>query len=91
MYLIIQICYLLGTLIGILGAIITEFVGNYEIVIYSIAILIGAASSITMVTALSITADFIGMKTENSALIYSIVTFLDKIITGLVVVFIEKW
>ncbi|XP_008558786.1 major facilitator superfamily domain-containing protein 12 [Microplitis demolitor] len=86
-----KICYLLGTLIGILGAIITEFVGNYEIVIYSIAILIGAASSITMVTALSITADFIGMKTENSALIYSIVTFLDKIITGLVVVFIEKW
>ncbi|XP_057319545.1 major facilitator superfamily domain-containing protein 12-like [Microplitis mediator] len=86
-----KICYLLGTLIGILGAIITEFVGNHEIVIYSIAILIGAASSITMVTALSITADFIGMKTENSALIYSIVTFLDKIITGLVVVFIEKW
>lgn len=44
-----------------------------------------------MITALSITADFIGIKTENSALIYSIVTFLDKIITGLVVVFIEKW
>ncbi|KAH0545603.1 major facilitator superfamily domain-containing protein 12-like isoform X1 [Cotesia glomerata] len=86
-----KICYLLGSLIGIIGAAITKFGGNYEIIIYLIAIFIGIASSITMVTALSITADFIGIKTENSALIYSIVTFLDKIITGLVVVFIEKW
>ncbi|XP_074098245.1 major facilitator superfamily domain-containing protein 12 isoform X2 [Cotesia typhae] len=86
-----KICYLLGSLIGIIGAAVTKFGGNYEIIIYLIAIFIGIASSITMVTALSITADFIGIKTENSALIYSIVTFLDKIITGLVVVFIEKW
>ncbi|CAD6244047.1 GSCOCG00013221001-RA-CDS [Cotesia congregata] len=86
-----KICYLLGSLIGIIGAAITKFGGNYEIIIYLIAIFIGIASSITMVTALSITADFIGIKTENSALIYSIVTFLDKIITGLLVVFIEKW
>ncbi|XP_034935138.1 major facilitator superfamily domain-containing protein 12-like isoform X2 [Chelonus insularis] len=86
-----KICYLLGILIGIIAAGIIEFAGNYEILMYVIAIFIGAASSITMVTALSITADFIGSRTETSALVYSIVTFLDKVVTGLIVIFIEKW
>jgi len=44
-----------------------------------------------MVTALSVTAELIGSRTERSAFVYSIVTFLDKIVTGLVVIFIEKW
>lgn len=86
-----KICYLIGALIGILAAIITEYAGNYELVIYLTAILIGIASSITMVTALSVTAELIGPRTENSAVVYSIVTFLDKVVTGLVVIFIEKW
>ncbi|XP_063980764.1 major facilitator superfamily domain-containing protein 12-like [Diachasmimorpha longicaudata] len=86
-----KICYLLGALIGILGAAVTEYAGRYEFIVYAVAILIGAASSITMVTALSVTAEIIGPRTENSALVYSIVTFLDKVVTGLVVVFIERW
>ncbi|KAF7989858.1 hypothetical protein HCN44_008532 [Aphidius gifuensis] len=72
-------------------SIITEYAGNYELVVYITAILIGIASSITMVTALSVTAELIGPRTENSALVYSIVTFLDKVVTGLVVIFIERW
>lgn len=82
---------MLGTLIGILSAVITEFGGNSPTVIYVVAVLIGAGSSITMVTALSVTAEIIGPRTERSAVVYSIVTFLDKVVTGLVVIFIEKW
>lgn len=86
-----KICYLCGALIGILSAAITEFGGSHGVVTYTIAILIGAGSSITMVTALSVTAEIIGPRTEKSAFVYSIVTFLDKVVTGLVVVLIERW
>ncbi|XP_043280672.1 major facilitator superfamily domain-containing protein 12-like isoform X2 [Venturia canescens] len=86
-----KVCYLIGALIGILASIVTAFGGSNELVVYTVAILIGAASSITMVTALSVTAELIGPRTENSALVYSIVTFLDKIVTGVVVILIEKW
>lgn len=84
-------CYFLGATIGLTAAIVTEFVAGNTTVVYVVAVLIGAGSSITMVTALSVTAELIGSRTERSALVYSIVTFLDKIITGLVVIFIEKW
>ena len=86
-----KVCYLLGTLIGILSAVITEYGGSSAAVIYIVAILIGSGSSITMVTALSVTAEIIGPRTERSAIVYSIVTFLDKVVTGLVVIFIERW
>ncbi|KAK9294440.1 hypothetical protein QLX08_010957 [Tetragonisca angustula] len=84
-------CYLLGTLIGILSAVITKYGGNSTAIIYIVAILIGSGSSITMVTALSVTAEIIGPRTERSAIVYSIVTFLDKVVTGLVVISIERW
>lgn len=74
-----------------MAAVVTEFVKSSTAVIYVVAVLIGTGSSITMVTALSVTAELIGSRTERSALVYSVVTFLDKIITGLVVIFIEKW
>ncbi|XP_033222432.1 major facilitator superfamily domain-containing protein 12-like [Belonocnema kinseyi] len=86
-----KVCYLLGALIGILAAIVIEFAGSNAAVMYSVAILIGAGSSITMVTALSVTAELIGSRTDRSAFVYSIVTFLDKVVTGLVVILIEKW
>lgn len=86
-----QACYLLGTLIGILSAVIIKYGGNSTAIIYIVAILIGSGSSITMVTALSVTAEIIGPRTERSAIVYSIVTFLDKVVTGLVVISIERW
>ncbi|KAL6438105.1 hypothetical protein ACFW04_004381 [Cataglyphis niger] len=86
-----KVCYFLGATVGLTAAVVTEFVAGNATVVYVIAVLIGAGSSITMVTALSVTAELIGSRTERSALVYSIVTFLDKIITGLVVIFIEKW
>ncbi|OXU18369.1 hypothetical protein TSAR_003217 [Trichomalopsis sarcophagae] len=86
-----KVCYLLGSLIGMAAAGVVEFAGSGAAVMYSAGVLIGAGSSITMVTALSITAELIGTRTESSALVYSIVTFLDKIVTGLVVIVIERW
>ena len=44
-----------------------------------------------MVAALSITADIIGPRTENSAFVYSVVTFLDKVLLGVIIFLIEKW
>lgn len=81
----------MGAITGTLAAIVTEFAGSNTAVIYTVAILIGAGSSITMVTALSVTAELIGSRTDRSAFVYSIVTFLDKVVTGLVVIFIEQW
>ncbi|XP_032664077.1 major facilitator superfamily domain-containing protein 12-like [Odontomachus brunneus] len=86
-----KICYFLGAVIGIIAAAVTEFAKSDTTIVYIIAVLIGAGSSITMVTALSVTAELIGSRTERSALVYSIVTFLDKIVTGLVVILIERW
>lgn len=85
-----KVCYFLGTLIGIISATVTEYGGTSKAILYIVAILIGSASSITMVTALSVTAEIIGPRTERSAIVYSIVTFFDKVVTGLVVIFIEK-
>nr|XP_034171566.1 major facilitator superfamily domain-containing protein 12-like [Osmia lignaria]XP_034171567.1 major facilitator superfamily domain-containing protein 12-like [Osmia lignaria] len=86
-----KMCYFLGILIGMLSAVVTEFAGKSAPIIYFVAVLIGSASSITMVTSLSVTAEIIGPRTERSAVVYSIVTFLDKVVTGLVVILIEKW
>ncbi|XP_014476796.1 PREDICTED: major facilitator superfamily domain-containing protein 12-like [Dinoponera quadriceps] len=86
-----KICYFLGAIIGTIAAAVTEFVESDTTIVYVIAVLIGAGSSITMVTALSVTAELIGSRTERSALVYSIVTFLDKIVTGVVVILIERW
>ncbi|KAL7302945.1 hypothetical protein TKK_0004172 [Trichogramma kaykai] len=87
---VVALCYLLGAVIGVVAALVVEIAGSHVAILYVVAVLIGAASSITMVTALSITAELIGPRTESSAMVYSVVTFLDKVITGLVVILIEK-
>lgn len=57
--------------------------------IYGVAVLLGAGSSITMVTSLCITGDLIGSHTENGAFIYSVVTFADKVLNGIAVMITE--
>ncbi|XP_052860299.1 major facilitator superfamily domain-containing protein 12-like [Anopheles cruzii] len=58
--------------------------------LFVIASLFGAGSSITMVSSLCITADMIGKHADQSGIIYSAVTFADKLVTGVVVVIIES-
>lgn len=50
----------------------------------------GAGSSITLVSSLCVTADLIGPHSHQGAAIYSIVTFADKLVTGIAVVAIEN-
>lgn len=53
------------------------------------AILLGTGSSITQISSLCICADMIGEKSENGGLIYSIVTFCDKLFSGIIIFVIE--
>ncbi|XP_047532965.1 major facilitator superfamily domain-containing protein 12-like isoform X1 [Vanessa atalanta] len=59
--------------------------------IYLVAALIGAGSAITLVSSLCVTADLIGPHSHQGALIYSIVTFADKLVTGIAVMAIENY
>lgn len=61
-----------------------------SIELYGIAVLFGAGSSITMISSLCITADMIGIHSNQGGFIYSAVTFADKLITGIVVIVIES-
>ncbi|XP_073957316.1 major facilitator superfamily domain-containing protein 12-like isoform X3 [Choristoneura fumiferana] len=59
--------------------------------IYLVAALMGAGSSTTLVSSLCVTADLIGPHSHQGAAIYSIVTFADKLVTGIAVVAIENY
>lgn len=88
-----QVVYLIGSLVNIaacvwIGAGIGHFHQTGEL--FSVAILLGAGSSVTMVASLCLTADLIGSHTENGAFVYSVVTFADKLLNGIVVMIIEK-
>jgi hypothetical protein len=50
---------------------------------------LGCGMSIMMVTSLCITADLIGDNTNSGAVVYSAVTFTDKLLNGLAVMLIE--
>lgn len=49
----------------------------------------GAGSSITGVASLCLCADLVGTDTENGAFVYSVVTAMDKLLGGVVVIIIE--
>lgn len=87
-----QVSYMLGSVIG-LGASAWVALGtpsdSSEFHLFVVAILLGAGSSITMISSLSITADMIGPNTKLGGFVYSAVTFFDKLVTGFVVVIIE--
>lgn len=87
-----QVSYMLGSVIG-LGASAWVALGTpasaSQYQLYAVAILLGAGSSITMISSLSITADMIGPNTKLGGFVYSAVTFFDKLVTGFVVIIIE--
>ncbi|CAH1639755.1 unnamed protein product [Spodoptera littoralis] len=89
-----QVAYLVGSLLSLLSClwIAIAIDPNASIVqIYMVATLIGAGSSITLVSSLCVTADLIGPHSHQGAAIYSIVTFADKLVTGIAVVAIENF
>ncbi|XP_047024303.1 major facilitator superfamily domain-containing protein 12-like isoform X1 [Helicoverpa zea] len=89
-----QMAYLIGSLLSLLSClwIALAIDPHASIVqIYMVATLIGAGSSITLVSSLCVTADLIGPHSHQGAAIYSIVTFADKLVTGIAVVAIENY
>lgn len=88
-----QTHYFLGSLASLgacswVTAVVTASGSSMEL--YGIAVLFGAGSSITMISSLCITADMIGIHSNQGGFIYSAVTFADKLITGIVVIVIES-
>ncbi|CAD0194839.1 unnamed protein product [Chrysodeixis includens] len=89
-----QIAYLIGSILSLISCLwiaISIHPHASIIQIYMVATLIGAGSSITLVSSLCVTADLIGPHSHQSAAIYSIVTFADKLVTGIAVVAIENY
>ncbi|KAJ8735604.1 hypothetical protein PYW07_007224 [Mythimna separata] len=88
-----QMAYLVGSLLSLISClwIAISIDPQASIVqIYMVATLIGAGSSITLVSSLCVTADLIGPHSHQGAAIYSIVTFADKLVTGIAVVAIQN-
>lgn len=84
--------YFIGSLTSIGACVWVGLAANPTLAsnyLFVIAILFGAGSSITMISSLCITADMIGAHSDQGGLIYSAVTFADKLITGIVVIVIE--
>lgn len=87
-----RVAYLLGSILSISGCVWVATAASTSASknhLYSIAVLFGAGSSITMISSLCITADMIGKNADQGGFIYSAVTFADKLITGVVVFVIE--
>ncbi|KAG8237532.1 hypothetical protein J437_LFUL016509 [Ladona fulva] len=88
-----KVTYLIGGIVSIIACMwiyYGEGPSYVEHEIYVVAVLIGAGSSITLVTSLCITADLIGANTESGASVYSAVTFADKLFNGIAVMIIEN-
>ncbi|CAH0766591.1 unnamed protein product [Diatraea saccharalis] len=89
-----KIAYLIGSSLSLISCLWIAVAVNPEasiVQIYLVATLIGAGSSITLVSSLCVTADMIGPHSHQGAAIYSIVTFADKLVTGIAVVAIENY
>lgn len=89
-----QVAYLIGSSLSFISCLWIALVVDPEasiVQIYLVATLIGAGSSITLVSSLCVTADMIGPHSHQGAAIYSIVTFADKLVTGIAVVAIENY
>ncbi|KAG4066654.1 hypothetical protein HA402_007290 [Bradysia odoriphaga] len=87
-----RVAYLLGSILCISGCVWVASAAPPTASsshLYSIAVLFGAGSSITMISSLCITAKMIGKNADQGGFIYSAVTFADKLITGIVVLIIE--
>ncbi|KAK0161835.1 hypothetical protein PV327_008246 [Microctonus hyperodae] len=87
-----KIAYSIGVILGVCACTWiwlgkgTTFI-SYEI--YPVALLLGAAGSVMLVTSLGLTADLIGENTESGAFVYGAMSFTDKLCNGLVVMVIQ--
>jgi len=91
--------YIAGSVIGLAACIVTfacsgkgrtsDFYLTYGI--FFMAALYGAASTIILVTSLSLTAELIGENSTSAAFVYGAMSFTDKVSNGIAVVLIQKF
>lgn len=88
-----KLAFTTGCAIGLSGCVWIWFGTGYDYkvyCVYAVAVLIGAAYSIQLVTSLAITADLIGNDVGNGAFIYGIMSFADKLSNGAVIMVIQS-
>ncbi|CAB3400971.1 unnamed protein product [Caenorhabditis bovis] len=85
-----KILFIFGLVVGILACIsmLYELPGWK---IYVLAVGIGIAQAILLITSLSITADLINKNTESGAFVYGAMSFMDKLANGIAYQLIEIW
>ncbi|ERL89193.1 hypothetical protein D910_06567 [Dendroctonus ponderosae] len=87
-----KVTYLMGTTVGIIASV---WLGsgvspNSDSELYAIAVFLGISGSSTMVSSLCLTANFVKANGYGGGLVYSIVTFTDKLISGAVVLLVQN-
>jgi len=88
-----KMTWMIGALIGAGAATWVYFDGGAfynEYSIFFVAALYGAGSSVILITSLSLVADLIGANTESSAFVYGMMSFVDKVSGGLMVMLIQS-
>uniref|UniRef100_A0A8R1DMY3 Major facilitator superfamily domain-containing protein 12 n=1 Tax=Caenorhabditis japonica TaxID=281687 RepID=A0A8R1DMY3_CAEJA len=85
-----KILYIVGVAAGLTAcfAMLFELPGWK---IYLLAVGIGIAQAILLITSLSITADLINKNTESGAFVYGAMSFFDKLSNGIAYQLIELW
>ncbi|XP_030751839.1 major facilitator superfamily domain-containing protein 12-like [Sitophilus oryzae] len=86
-----KVTYFVGGFIGLVASVWLglEIATNSDIELYFIAVILGISSSSTMVASLCLTANFVKTNGYGGGLVYSIVTFTDKLISGAVVLLVQ--
>ncbi|XP_014218010.1 major facilitator superfamily domain-containing protein 12 [Copidosoma floridanum] len=87
-----KLSYLIGATMGISACVFIWFGkgDNFsKLYIYPTSLLIGSGGSMMLVTSLAVTADYIGISTENGAFVYGVMSFTDKLSNGIAVMIIQ--
>lgn len=85
----LELTYLISTIIGLLASIWISIGISSNAQLYIVAILLGTSGSATLIVSLCLTAQFVKNNGYGGGLVYSTVTFTDKLISGIVVLLIQ--
>lgn len=88
-----RFAYFFGSVLAVTGCVLVETSVSTNLtnaLLYGIAVIFGASSSITMISSLCLIANMIGKHADQSGFVYSAVTFADKLITGIAVIIFES-
>lgn len=85
--------YSIGSVLCVVGCILIETrrksLDLANAVLYSVACLFGAGSSVTMISSMCMITSMIGKRADQGGFVYSVVTCADKLITGIAIAIIE--